>query len=274
MPFPKRDALMTWADPDSAATPHLPELATASASDRHAALRDTMLRILADTVAIADAMRTGGTVAMKGFAGIMDAEAAPIPIRGFAEHFTAIADGELLHAMFTSVSPERLDQLNPTPQFLLHDLVCRVRDLNLFCQEAEREEALGVALQSPGLAVKVDRILILSAFLAGYFENLTATGPIPVGLPGKVPATIDFPALEAALKRHVLMGSDRMLEPERLADHMPNLGWPHLGAEVLRRPESGQEILHGVYFPALYARQLAAKVRAAAHGQDEPCAIA
>jgi hypothetical protein len=248
----------------------LPDLALQAAEARFTAFRETMLRILRDTSLIAEAARTNGGFALRGFGGITDPEATPIRIRGISEHFVVKSEDEVLHAMYTSVAPDRLDQLSPVPQLLLVDLVDRIRAMNLYCQQAERDEALGVALQSPGVAAKIDRILILSAFFAGYFENLVTAGAVAVGMPGKLPSAIDLGLLEASLKRHLLMATDRMLEPDRAAGHMPAVGWPHLGAEVLRRGETGDTRVNGVYLPALYARQMAAKAARESNPKARP----
>lgn len=263
MAFAKRLAPSPASNNDSGHR-RLPSTSTRAPVERYQAFRQTLLSIYAEVVAITDAVKANGTIAMRGFGGVMDPESSPVMIRGIGERFLVHEDGETLHAMFTFVSPDHLDRIDPSAQLQLHELVTGIRDLNTYCQAAERDEALGVALQSPSFPERIDRIVALAAFFAGYFENLAAVGPIPVGLPGKARPGIDLAALGTTLDRHKLMALDRMVEPDSFARHWPAYEWPHLGAELVRRPETGQDVSTGVYLPAQYARQLAAKAKRAA----------
>ena len=227
-----------------------------SSEVRHIAFRDTMQRILRDTSLVADAIRNNGTVPLSGIADELDPMATPVALRDLPEQFS-FADGNLiLHPFYGYATPNRPDEIDPSAQFHLLDLVSRVRELNVFCQDGNQNDALGVALQSPKLPALVDRILIASAFFAAYFENLATTQIFVAGSPGITRQLPDFNRLKVSYDRHQLMAQDRMLAPETIGRLQPFCAWPHLGVEILRRHETGEQFVHGIYFPASYARQL------------------
>lgn len=228
----------------------------ASSEERHIAFRDMMQRILRDTSLVADAVRNNGTVPISGIADELDAMASPIPLRDLPEQFSFADGGLILHPYFGYATADRPDQIDPSAQFHLLDLVSRVRELNVFCQDGNQNDALGVALQSPKLPALVDSILVASAFFAAYFENLATTQVFITGASAQTRQLPDFNRLKIIFDRYQLMAQDRMLAPELIGDLIPFRAWPHLGVEILRRHETGEQFVHGVYFPASYARQL------------------
>ena len=253
MAFGKRPltASLAAAKPDAKPLPPV-----RPSEERHTELRDTMLRILQQTGIVAEAIRSNGTLVLQGIADdIIDANVAPVEIRDLAEHFSFSDGTTLLHPFFGYAGAERPDQIDPSAQFQILELVSRVRELNAHCQDGNRNEALGVALQSPKLPVIVDQILVSAAHFAAYFENLATTQAfITSGAQGR--PLPDFARLKTTYDRHKLMAFDCMLVPDNLEQMLPRAAWPHLGVEIVRRHEAGEQFVHGVYFPAVYARQL------------------
>ena len=223
--------------------------------ERHLELRDTMLRILQQTGAVAEAIRTNGTLILSGIADEIDPLASPIDLRDLAGHFS-FSDGQtLLHPFFGYANAEKPNQIDPSAQFQILALVGRIREINRHCQDGNNNEALGVALQSPHLPNLVDRILAPAAFFAAYFENLATTQAFVTGAAQGRPLP-DFARLKSVHDRHKLMAYDCMLSPESVDLMLPAAVWPHVGVEIARRNEAGEQFVHGVYFPAAYARQL------------------
>lgn len=239
------------------------------ASQRYDAFRETMLRILTEAGQVASAISTDGGIVMRGVGEEIDPEAAPVLLRGFNEHLIVIEGGTSRLPFFGLVSPSEPERINPCPQFHLLDLVKRTRELNVYCQQAHSDGALAVALQSPGLPEKVDRIVALAAFFAAYFESLAVTQPHHGIVPGRSRTPIDLDQLKASYDRYRLMAVDRMVMPERLEDYLPAFDWPSFGIEILRRPETGHGSFHGIYFPTELARQLTDKLARALEPEDE-----
>lgn len=263
MPFGKR-TLATTATPNNAAT-SAAAIATAEPSvelanvERYQALREILLRMLADAGRVAEAVKSNGSVPLRGIAEDIDPTTAPIEIKDLAEQFTFRQDGHVVHPFFGYAPPEKPDQIDPSAQFHIHQLILDIRELNVFCQEANRDEALGVALQSPRLPSLVDRILVETAFFAAYFDNLAVTHPFVTRAKATGHLYSEFDTLKLSFDRHMLMASDRMVEPGKLAELIPNAAWPLLGVELIRPSEATECLVHGIYFPAEYARQLANK---------------
>lgn len=251
MAFGKRHVT---AAPRATAPAVLP--AVCPSEERHIGLRDLMLRTLGTTGLIAEAIRTNGTVMLSGVMDdYIDASRSPVDIRDLTEHFS-FSDGEmLLHPFFGYATPAKPDWINPGTQFQILDMTSRIRDLNAHCQDGHRNEALSVALQSPHLPGIVDGILVAAAFFAAYFENLATTQAFITGNAQGQPLP-DFTRLKACHDRHKLMAFDLMLDPGQLERLVPNAVWPHLGVEIARQHEAGEQFVNGIYFPAAYARQL------------------
>ncbi len=254
MAFGKRP--LATAPQAAAATGALPLPPERPNEDRHIDLRDAMLRIIADTAHVADAIRDNGTVPISGVADDTDPVASPVPIRDLVDHFSFNAGGTLLHPFFAYATPGSPEQIDPSAQFQLLALVRLIRELNVFCQDAHHNEALAVALQSPKLPALVDCILVSAAFFAAYFDNIAVTHGFITGAASPGKALPDFARLQNTFDRHKLMASDRMLDPASLDAMLPAAPWPHLGVEIARRHEAGEQFVHGIYFPSTYARQL------------------
>lgn len=250
----------------------LPASASLAAAERIEAFRETMLRILGDASQLALAVSTNGSVPVRGIADELDPEVSPISLRGFGEHFQVVDQECTLYPFYGLISPREPDRVSPAPQFQLLDLVARIRDLNVFCQQAHRDEAVGVALQSPGMPLRIDAILALAAHFVAYFECLGVTHTMTGTHSGKTRTPVDLDRLKAIQQRYRLMASDRMVEPETLDAILPVVDWPVWGVEILRRPETGHALVHGVYFPADLARQMSQKtfyITGASTGTEE-----
>ena len=239
-----------------------------TSEERHIDLRDTMLRMVQTTGCVAEAIRTNGTIMLSGVLDdAIDPGSAPVEIRDLAEHFSFSDGTTLMHPFFGYATPDRPEQIDPGAQFQILALVTRIRDLNAHCQDGHRNEALGVALQSPKLPRIVDGILVAAAFFAAYFENLAITQAFITGAALGRPLP-DFAKLKSCYDRHKLMAYDRMLAPETLDGLLPNPVWPQLGVEIPRRHEAGEQFVHGIYFPSAYARQMADRAGRAPRAND------
>lgn len=242
------------------ATAFVPVLPDMGPQDRHVAMREIMLRILRDTAEVSAAIRTDGRFTLRGVSDILDPIAAPIAIPDLQEHFSFRMDGHMMHAYYVYAPPQRADEFDARAQFDLHELALRVRALNLYCQQAESDEALGVALQAPLLPPLVDAILASAAFFVAYFENMVQMDPFVLRGTDAVGAGHERPSvtqMRETFERCKLMASDAMIEPARLDEFIPSPAWPHLGVEIVRRHEPGDQFAHGVYFPAEYAARIA-----------------
>lgn len=229
-----------------------------STSSRYTALQDQFLELFAAAAAITHAIQNDGTIHVRSYGSDIQPDAGPISLMGFAEHFVVESPGQMLYPFFVYVSPARPEHLDPSAQFQIHDLITKIRNLNVYCQRAAADDALAMALHGPEFPERIDRLLVGTAYFVAFFENLAQTQPFVSG-PATDAAQPDFTSLKARLDGRLLMAEDRMLVPKRIAEFVPGHAWPHLGVEVLRRREAGQELVDGVYFPADLARQLAAR---------------
>lgn len=227
------------------------------ALDRHLASKEVMLRILAQAGAVAEAVKTNGAVTLRGVADEIDPMTAPIELKDLKEQFTFMENGAIVHPFYCFAAPENPGHVDPSAQFQIYELVLAARDLNIFCQEAQRDEALGVALQTPRLPRLVDQIIVSAAFFAAFFDNLALTHPAMPRMIATSQPYPDMPALKLTLDRHKLMATDAMVVPDAYDQLLPYRTWPYLGVELVRPEESDECLLHGIYFPAEYARRLA-----------------
>ena len=222
-----------------------------TSEQRYLAARDTMLRLLATTSSIADAMRDDEEFPITGLDTELQAFTTPLDIVVFDEHFTFVSEGKTLHSVFGYILPEAPSKVDNSAQLHLHALAARIMELNLYCQRAKRDEALRVALQSPKLPTLIDRILVGAAFFAAYFENLVITQPMMGDGTTLSAPLFGMKSLATNMERRRLMASDRMMEPKRFDEHLPFRKWPFMGVEVLAKPHVGQRFSNKVYFPKL-----------------------
>lgn len=257
-PAPAQGTAATPTDsgPAAAAPPiEIPSL------DRHVALKEIMLSILAQARQVAEAVRTDGMITLSGIVeGVIDPTTAPIELKDLKEQFSFIENGAVVHPFYCFASPGNLGHVDPSAQFQIYELVLAARDLNIFCQEALRDEALGVALQVPRLPRLVDQIIVLSSFYGAYFDSLALTHQ---AMPKMIATSQPYPdmdRLKQALDRHKLMATDAMVVPDSYDELVPQRPWPFIGIELIRPDEGGDNLIHGIYFPADYARRLAASL--------------
>lgn len=220
-----------------------------SPEQRYFALRDCFLQIFATASMIADAARSHETIPIERVGVEIRADAAPLDITALGDHFSYVEHGQSFHPVFGYVAPTPPFRVDESAQLHLHQLVQRIMELNVFCQRADRDGAMRVALQSPRLPALVDRVLAGSAFVAGYFEGLSVTQPILTSGGLKAAAAIDFPRLAEIGERRRAMTRDRMLVPEAFDTHVPVRKWPFAAFETATRPHAGQRHLNGIYFP-------------------------
>lgn len=215
-------------------------------------LRDQILDVMMGAGRIADAIRNQTTVAMPVITEEPDPESGPLSLKGFTAHFIETSGAGLSHPMYAYGSPSRKGPIDPNAQYHLQQLTGQVLAFNLFCQRAELDEALGVALQAPTVPDIVDSILIRSAFFVAFFDNLIALA----AMPGATPDERTMAAQRFNLDRHLLMAKDMMLAPDRADTLVPLKGWPFIGVELPVEPHTGDYFINGVYFPADSARLL------------------
>jgi hypothetical protein len=217
---------------------------------RYAALQATMARLHRDAGAIADRVRDDGSIEMPIWSGEADVRRGPLWVRDMAEHFTHSVDGSIRHSVFGYTDDRDLDDIDLGAQYQLRDILATVHELNHYCQTAEQQDALAVALHAPAFPGLLDPIIVGTAYFAAFFENLTVTQPFVQARPGDIVPFPDFPALKANFDRHLAMAQDRMLEPGACERYRPRQPWPHLGAELACIDHLGGTFVHDVYFPS------------------------
>lgn len=239
MSFGKRRIPPAAPVPEAAAIiPNVP-----TPEERHADMRDTMLRLMRETTAIANAVRDERSIDLLLVEGIHDPTSRPVSLKGIEDHFTLqTAEGRRQHPVLGYVPQTGLKRIDESAQMHLYLLTTRIMELNTYCQTARQDEALNVALQSPLLPPLVDRILVNCAHFAAFFDNLIL---------GKSSSKIGInEQLALTLQRYRAMASDVMLEPAKYDTYMPYANWPYRGTEILRDDHPGQRMISGVYFPA------------------------
>ncbi len=211
------------------------------------------MALLATAQQIADAVNQQGVVPVPIIVDDTDPEAGPLAFKGFGEHFVTYGPGGLGHVAYGYRNPHGDGTVDPNAQYHLQQMTGQILAFNLYCQRAELEDALGVALQAPDVGQAVDSMLVRLAFFAALFDNLISVQPRN----GLVPH-LDLQRHRANLDRHLLMASDKMLAPERLDELLPIKGWPLIGVEFTYEPHDGDYFINGVYFPAEHAQVLLA----------------
>ncbi len=235
----------------SATAPDAPEILTPI--QRLEAVRDDLERLFDTTCRIADAVRAETAVAMPVILDDQpDPEAGPLVLKGFHRHFARADAGRVVHSMLAYRPPAAGSCTDPNAQFHLSQLIGRAMEFNLFCQRADLDQAVGVALQAPSVPAMIDAILVPAAFFTALFENMIARSS---GSDADAAAP-DLTEQKATIDRYLLMASDKMLDPGRLENFRPIAVWPFIGVELEIAPHDGDYFLNSVYFPAEYARVL------------------
>lgn len=221
-------------------------------------LRQAMLRLLMQAGDIATAIRENGIIAVRGVDDEIDPAGPPLVLRGFREFFTHVASGKTMNSVYAYSDAPALGVLDPNAQFHLQVLTGRIFELNRYCQQAVKDDALGVALQSPSLPPLVDRIIAGTAYFAGFFDGVAISRPYFGAVPVRsIPSSV-MARLTDSYERHKLMASDRMLQPQALLDMLPSRRWPQVGIETLWASHPGERHINGVYFPAEHAKPILA----------------
>ncbi len=234
-------------------------------------LRQVFLQFLTDAGNIATAIRENGSIAMPGMDVDVDPLGPPLSLRGFQEFFTHADNGQTMHSVFVYSDATALGTLDPSAQVHLQVLTGRILELNRYCQQAVKDDALGVALQSPKLPIVVDRIIVGTAFFAAFFDTLAIARPCLAATPMRALGKAELTRIADSFERHQLMAFDRMLAPQMLAELLPSKTWPQVGVETVWKAHAGEQFINGVYFPAEHARPIAA---AAAESSMSPLALA
>ncbi|MFM9938853.1 MAG: hypothetical protein ACKVP7_05090 [Hyphomicrobiaceae bacterium] len=242
-----------------------------TAEQRSEDLRQAFLKLLADSGNIATAVRENGSIPMRGMDVEIDPLGPPLSLRGFEEFFTHIDAGQTMHSVFVYSEVAALGTLDPQAQLHLQVLTGRILELNRYCQQALKDDALGVALQSPKLPIILDRIIVGTAFFAGFFDTVAIARPCITAKPMRALPKSELERISDSYERHKLMALDRMLAPRMLNELLPSRIAPYVGVETVWAAHAGEQFINGVYFPAEHARPIAA---AAAASQISPLAFA
>ena len=226
-----------------------------SAEQRLLALRDIMLQLLGQAALVAEAVRSDGTLELTGLDTALRPQTTPLDIRGIDEPFTFDEGGGLAHAVFGYIVPAAPARVDSSAQVHLEQLAARVLELNHFCQRAQWDGALRVALQSPKLPALIDRILVGCAFFAAFFDNLLLTRSVLAAATQDIPPAVDFDRLQENAARRHLMASDHMFSAPSLNELMPFAACPYVAVETTFRPHAGERFVNGIYFPEGLAPQ-------------------
>lgn len=229
--------------------PALPPEALRTPAERSAAWLEAMDGILCDASVIAAAVREEASIVVRGLDTEVHPDTTPISVKGIDEHFAVFDGARPVYPIYGYVLPTSPTQIDQSAHLHLHQLVARVMELNVYCQRAEREGAIAVALQAPRFPPLLDRIMVASAFFAAYFENLALTQPLLLAGATANAATIDWRRLAQSHERRRLMALDRMVAPQTFDDLLPYRKWPSIGIETTVVPHAGQRFINGIYFP-------------------------
>lgn len=263
MPFGKRSAAAAKALEITAVAPEPVE----PQPTRLVQLRDQMARLLSEAQRIADAIRDEGAVAMPVIVDEPDPEAGPLPVKGLHVHFFDGVGADVRHVVYAYADPDDRRAVDLNAQYHLSLLTGHALAFNAYCQRAQMDEALGVALQSPEVPAAIDAILVRSAYFAAFFENMIAMQQAA----GSASRDPDLSRHRATLDRYLLMAIDKMIRPKTAESLLPPQAWPFVGVEVPVVPHDGDHFINGVYFPANEARRLLA---AKGHTGDRLPAVA
>lgn len=230
-----------------------------SPAERFARLGEHMLGLLRVAGTIADAVRAEASITMPSVLDQPEPESGPLEMKGFGEHFSYVEEGQISHCILTYRDAEDGSKLHTMAQHHMHALTGRILELNRYCQQAQLDEALAVALQAPHIRPLIDAILAQCAFFAGLVDTLAADADRSIVDPVRQDPKANF-------DRFILMAEDKMLAPATLDDLLPVRGWPVTLAMMPIPPHDGDFFLNGVYFPESEARGLleAAEVSEAA----------
>jgi hypothetical protein len=212
-------------------------------------LRQVFLRFLRESGNIATAIRENASIAMPGMDIEIDLLGPPMTLRGFREHFKHTVNGQTMHSVFVYCEAPAVGALDPSAQLHLQTLMARIMDLNRYCQQALKDDALGVALQSPKLPVSVDQIIVGCAYFAGFFDAVAIARPYFMAQPMRALPSAEMARLADSWERHKLMAGDVMLAPDMLAELLPRRVRP-IGIETVWKAHAGEKIISEVYFPA------------------------
>ena len=221
-------------------------------ADRLRRMRDVLEALLVTGQKIADAVREQGLIAVPVTGEDTEPEAGPFVLTGFPLHFVTRNHAGIGHLTYGYQRPNGDGAIDPNAQFHLQALVGQLLAFNLYCQRAEMDEALGVALQAPGVDAKVDAMLVKLAFFAAFFENMLA-------LPETEIISDDMlEAHRANVERRLLIVQDKMFDRSRLDAYLPPVEWPFVGVSLAFEPHADDYFINCVYFPAEHANLLLA----------------
>lgn len=213
-------------------------------------LRDDLSALFSTAMTIVDAVREQGSIVVPVVSDETDPEAGPFTLKGFNQHFVTRSLDGIGHVIYGYQAPSREGDVDPNAQFHLQQTIGDLLAFNLYCQRAAMDEALGVALQSPDVAEKIDGMLVRLAFFTAFFDNLTISRP-------DVPVTAEqLENQRVNIERHLLMAQDKMLDPSKLEARVPQVEWPFVGVELPFEPHDGDYFINSVYFPAEHAAVL------------------
>ncbi|MGE0765308.1 MAG: hypothetical protein AB7L90_02490 [Hyphomicrobiaceae bacterium] len=220
------------------------------ASERLNRLRDSFMELLGTAQMVADSVRQQGPIPVPPLGDHTDPEAGPFVLAGFSRHFVTRSPNGLGHVIFGYQGPDGEGPVDPNAQFQLQQTIGELLAFNLYCQRAEIDEALGVALQAPGVADRIDGILVKLAYFVAFFDNMT------MARRDEMMTAEDIERQRANVERYLLIARDKMLDPDHLEARIPTAGWPFVGVELPFEPHEGDYFINCVYFPAEYAEVL------------------
>ncbi|MFV0297500.1 MAG: hypothetical protein ACK5JT_15400 [Hyphomicrobiaceae bacterium] len=181
-----------------------------------------------------------------------DPEAGPVKLKGFADHFAFIENDRITHTILALAPSDPAIAIDTGPQRRLADALGRIRNLNLFCQQAQLDDAIGVALQSPHIPAFIDETLAEIAWLATFTDRAIAALPEDMKpTPSAVEVNVATP--ETGLQdRYLRMAADMMLTGARIIRPADRPGADPAMRPVMLpvAPHTEDYFINGVYLPA------------------------
>ena len=216
--------------------------------ERIGGLKDHLERISQQAARLAASIKSGSRIDTPGFSGAYDADSFPIGITGFSRHFNFAFKGAIHHGVLAFRGEG--ETLDNRAQLHLFELATTIMRFNGLCWTAYTDGALSMAVQSETARFDVDRIIALSASMAGLLDNLVK-GEL-ARRSGGLPVTAQ--AARQNLSGWVKRARESMIEPSRWDMLMPNFTWPISVVEMGIADHAGQLVVNHTYLPAVLAK--------------------
>ncbi len=256
-PRPAPPSTQPSASPSAPAVP----LTNPAFAARLGLLIADLTRVRGEATAIAKLIRSGARLDTAAFHGAIAPETFPINVAGFSRHFNFQRDGKLKHGVYCYVLPG--DVLDRKAQLHLLEMATAIHSFNTMCIASHEENALPIALQSPGARDSVDKVIVMSAHFCGTLHNLVYQQAVLSGSPEQKKKGPDAAKMKQTIAEWSVKAKQAMLAKDRFDFHYPDVAGPVFIAETETADHQGQLVVNQVYLPVELAQPVMAKMAAA-----------